>query len=257
MKHKNEPKKDALVALPDETDVAVPKEFEQYIGAGMEGMTRDDMKMPRLALAQGLSPQLNPDEPLYIDGLKLGDAFNSLTGEIYGRGPWEIAVVRRDPPRWVEFIPRDEGGGVKDLNVPRKDPRCEWRTVTDEKTGQSVRLPPIATQFYDYIVVFLATREIIAVSCKSTAIRMTAQPWNSLLMQRTQVKPMFMGKYALRSVMTKNAKGSFAALLVANAGWVQDPDEIQFLGKTFLAFKDKVVEIDRDHVREPGEDDDM
>ena len=246
-KKKDEEKAAAAVTrLAADDDVQVPAEFQKYAGQGLEGMTKDDLKMPRLALAQGLSPQLNPDDPLYIDGLKLGDAYNSLTGEVYGRGPWEVAVVRRDVPRWVEFVPREEGGGIKDLNVPRNDSRCEWRTI------DGVRLPPIATQFYDYVIVFLASREVIAASFKSTGIRMTAQPWNSLLKLRGVSKPMFMGKYALRSVMTKNPKGSFASLQVVNAGWVSELETLQFLAATFEAFREKEIVIDR----EPGADDD-
>lgn len=239
-------KNDALATTDDADAIVVAEEFQDLVGKGLEGMTKDDLKMPRLALAQGLSPQLEETDPLYIEGLKLGDAFNSLTGEIYGKGPWPVAVIRRDKPRWVEFYPRDEGGGVKDLNVPPDDERCQWRTEDGE------RLPPIATQFYDYIICFLETREIIAVSFKSTGIRQTAHPWNSLMKLRGTKKPMCWGVYKLQSVMTKNAKGKFAAFRVDNAGWATEPELQSFLAEAFRSMQDKEVEIHRDG--EPAED---
>jgi len=236
------PKKEDAIVMVDKNAIAVPDFLMDYAGKGTEHLTKTDLLMPRLALAQGLSPQLNPDKPEYVDGLRLGDAFNKVTGRIYGRGPWEIAIIRADPPRWVEFFPREEGGGVKDPNVPHGDPRTQWRA-----DGRK----PVATMFYDYIVLFLEDQEPIALSFKATGIK-TAKLLNTLIKLRGQI-PLFMGRYSMKAVMTKGAKGDYAVLQIQNAGHVEDHATLRFLANQFNAFKDKPLNIDR----EPGEDDDV
>ncbi len=220
--------------------VAVPAFLEKYMGTQPE-FTKDDLIMPRLSLAQGLSPQLNPEKPEFIDGLRLGDAFNTATNHIYGRGPWEVAFIRVDKPRWVEFIPREQGGGIKDPNVPYNDPRTQF--------GEDGSKPK-ATQFRDYIMIFLDTKESIALSFKSTGIRV-AKKLNTLIAKRGAI-PLFMGKYKVRAVMTPSKKGDYATLSIMNDGFVTDTTMLQFLATQFEVFKDKPIVIER----EPGQDDD-
>src|SRR5262245_23506348 len=97
--------------------LAIPDYLKDEQSAGLDHLGEADIQIPRLLISQGLSPQLDPGKPVYIEDLKQGQMFNSLSGHIYGKGPIYICVVRADPPRWVEFIPRDQGGGVKDPAV--------------------------------------------------------------------------------------------------------------------------------------------
>lgn len=227
----------------------VPEFLKVDAGQGLEHIGRNDVLMPRLALAQGLSPQINPDNPVYVDGLKLGDAWNTLTQQIYGRGPWHVAIVRADETRWVEFFPREAGGGVKDPDVKFGDSRTLFTTGEDGK-----RVPPIATEFRDFVVVFLDTKETVALSFKSTGIKVAKQ-LNSLLLLRKQLRPqlpLYVGKFTLRSVMTQNTKGNYATLQIANSGDVTDIETLKFLQTSFQALKDKNLVIER----EPGQDDD-
>ncbi len=243
-------KKDTVVKAGEGT-VVIPDFLEEYADKGMEHITRDDLQMPRLALAQGLSPQMLPTDPLYIEGLKLGDAYNTVTGEIHGPGPWDIAVVRADPPRYMELIPMDEGGGVIDFSVPADDPRTQFTTDDDGK-----RVQPIATQFYDYVVALLETRETIGMSLKVTGIKV-AKNLNTLIKLRKKLPdnngvlrtpPMFMGRYKLRSVMETNKKGTFANFMFTNAGIITDEDTLKFLVNLFKQFKGKPLVIDMEGV---------
>ena len=218
---------------------------------GAEHLTKDDLQLPRLALAQALSPQLDPDHASYVDGLKLGDLFNDLTGQIYGRGPLELAIARIDPPRYVEFHPREEGGGVKDLDVPANDPRTQFDK--DPETGESRK--PIATKFYDFVVVLLPSREVIALSFKSTGLRIARQ-LNSMIKLRNA--PIWAARYAVSSTMTQNAFGKFAVYQIksapasgdAKAGWVDEATGA-FTRQLFEGLKGKTLVIER----EPGMDD--
>jgi hypothetical protein len=209
---------------------------------GTEQITQEDLQLPRIAIAQGLSPEILEDNPKYIEGLKLGHMFNNLTGELYQRGPLEIAIVRADRPRWVEFIPRNEGGGVRDLDVPPDDPRTKFTRGEDGKS-----LPPIATKFYDFVVLLLPSRQPMVVSMKGKALKVARQ-LNALLKLRNA--PVFAGKYELTSVMETNSKGTYGIYQIRNAGWL-DEATYKYAEQVFESIKSKNLIVDR----EPGEDD--
>lgn len=202
--------------------------------SGTEHITRDDMQMPRLGLAQQMSPELVDDDPKFIPELKMGMMFNSLTKMIYGVGPLDFCVVRADPPRWVEFHPREEGGGVKDPNVPANDPRTVFGP-----NGE----PPVATKFYDFVVMLLPSRELIALSFKSTGLKVAKQ-LNGLIANRNA--PLYAGKYSLMTNMTKNAKGRFAVFQVKNNAWVSDQETYELAKEYFANLKNKELRIERE-----------
>lgn len=210
--------------------MALPAHLQNEKPEGLEHLTRDDVQMPRLLIAQSMSPQLDPAKPVYMEDLHVGEIFNSLTGIIYGKGPLAFTVLRADTPRWVEFIPRELGGGIKDPKVPFGDPRTEWQT--DGK-------PPIATKFYDFIVMLLPSRELIALSFKSTGLKVARQ-LNGLMQAR--MKPIYTGTYNLSSVPMQNAKGSFYVPLVKNLGWV-DVETGKVTKAMFEGLRNTVIDI--------------
>ena len=79
----------------------------------------------------------------------------------------------------------------------------------------------------------------------------TAKLLNTLIKLRGQI-PLFMGRYSMKAVMAKGAKGDYATLQVQNAGHIEDLEVLRFLAGQFDAFKDKPLIIER----EPGDDDD-
>jgi len=213
--------------------LAVPDYLKDMEMEGLEHVTEQDIAMPRLLIAQQMSPQLNPAKPEYLEDLHSGDFFNSLTGQVYGRGPLVFSVLRGDPPRWVEFIPRDQGGGIKDPNVKHGDPRTEWQA--DGK-------PPIATKFYDFIIMLHGfSGQLVALSFKSTGLKVARQ-LNGLMQAR--MKPIYTGTYAIDAPSATNAKGTWFIPRVKNHGWIP-PEMAKDLKKMYENFKNRVIEIDR------------
>ena len=216
---------------------------------GLEGMTKDDIQLPRIGLAQGLSPELDQSKPQYIDGLKNGDFFNNLTKEIYGRGPLTFAVIQKYPPRYVEFIPRPQGGGVRDFNVPADDPRTQF---TKDENGKSV--PPVATKFYDYVVLLysvggkpLPRPQMLAMSFKSSGLK-TARKLNGLMQMKSA--PIYAGVYSAKVGAETNAKGTYNVFVIDNAGWQPTKEAYEFANKSFNNLVGKEVKFER----EPGDE---
>ena len=240
--------KNAL-ATPDTAMVARPSWLPVEAGtAGTEHIGKDDITPPRLTLAQSLSDEMDNEHPKYMEELREAQMFNNLTQEIYGN-ELLVSFVRADPPRFIEFYPRDEGGGVKEMNIDPNDPRTRFQ---DGK-------PPLAQKFYDFLVVLhpfdeaTVTDRTLSLSFKSTGLK-TAARLNYFI--KTLRAPLFAGKYQLRSNMTRNKKGRYAEINVNKAGWISE-EEAKLLGPLFEAMRDAPVVYDRgDEGREPGSDDD-
>lgn len=234
---------DTDLAKADSTDLAARPSFLPATTEGTEHITREDVKFPRLAIAQGLSDQLKKSHPKYIPGLSVGQLFNDLTGQIYGEGPLEFYIVRADPPRWVQFKPREEGGGMVDPDVPAGDPRTLW--TTDPTNGGRVK--PIATMFYDYVLCLWPSRELIVLSLKSSGIK-HAMSLNGLIKLRNA--PLWGGKYSVKVMDEPGPQGPFPNFSIKSAGWVADEQVGQYLQKLFVEFQGRTIVIDR----EPGDD---
>lgn len=214
---------------------------------------REDIKMPRICIAQGLSPQIVEGDPKYIPGLQLGMLFNDLSKQIYGKGPIDFVVVASAPPRWIEFNPRDAGGGVKDMDVLPGDPRTKFRK--DEVTGKSI--PPIATMFYDYVILLLPTLEPVGLSLKSTGLK-AARSLNGLIKLRSA--PLYAGRYTMTVGRETNPKGTYGVYTFDNSktmdaqasmpGW-PSKDVYDKAKAAYLSLKGKTINVER----EPGDDD--
>jgi len=211
---------------------------------GIEGMTREDILIPRMGLAQKMSREIDSTSPHYIDGLKFMDLFNSLSKQVYGQGPLHFVILRRDRPRWMEMIPLEEGGGIKDRNVPPDDPRTQWRPNNQK---------PIATKFYDFVILLLTgmdpaepLKNVMALSLKSSAI-VAAQHLGTLINQRGE-KKICKGVYEVRTShdTDKKSGGVYAIYKFKNAGWLKEGSPLETLAiEQFEAWEDREVEIDR------------
>lgn len=224
-----------------------PSFMEKGDRRGLETITKEDMLVPRLALAQALSPEVTEGDPKHVPGMKPGDLFNSLTKQIYPQ-PVYVQILRKDSLRAMEFIPLSENanGGVRDPNVPMGDPRLKWG-----ENGEK----PKATLFRDFLAVILPgeghpRREMIALSFKSSGIKV-AKALNGMIATRN--KPIFAGKYVITSGLELKPK-PHKVYLIDNADWVSEED-YNIGAEGWEAMKDLDVTIDRGQPDVPGEGD--
>jgi hypothetical protein len=228
----NGKKKNSALVKTDETSIMNrPSFIAEHDTRGAEHIGKDDIQMPRLGLAQAQSPQMLEGDPKYIDGLRVGELFNNLTDANYSKGPVVFSLVRADPPRGIEFTPLEDGGGIKDFDVPLDDPRMQWDG--DNK--------PIATKFYDFVLMLWPTRELIALSLKSSGLKVARQ-LNTYIKLRSA--PVFAGKYELTTTMAKGPAGQYATYVIKNAGWA-DEEEYQLTSQAYESLKDKTIDIER------------
>lgn len=231
-----------------------PSDVDPNDLAGLEDIDRNRIKLPRLAIAQGLSKQLDPEQSDYVDGLKLYELFNNTTKAVYGRGPLVVIPVKTWV-KWIEFDP-DNRGVPLDLDVPPGDARTKW-TKSAEAGGKGV--PPRATEYVEFACVLLAPGfepEPIVVSIKTTNKwnRKAADDWTTYIGMRNAA--IYRGLYHISSKPEKNDEGTFGTFVVKNAGWVPTGTDA---GKALLemakSFHESLASKVIDVQREPGMDD--
>src|SRR5258708_1189564 len=207
-------KNDTLATVEKNQGLAPAPDYIPKSRRGFEDTLQTDLMIPRLALAQALSPQVTDGDPARIEGLKVGDLFNSVTGQAYGREVF-VQVLRKMPLRAMEFRSIEDGGGVVDPDVPLGDPRLKWGNSGDKKADR-----PVATLFRDFIAVLLPQREIIALSFKSSGITAAKNLWGLATMANRDC-------FAVRlriSTAVKLTPKPHQIYKLEQAGWVSKED---------------------------------
>lgn len=208
---------------------------------GKEGITTEDVTLPRVSVCQNNSPEKDEDDAKYIPELGEGDVFNTLTQQIYGDKEVKLRfVVVRPLKRAMEF---DGDRKVVDYNVPWDDPRCEFTT----DNGQRVK--PVATRFYDYVVYLPDFGEVAMLSFSNTKMK-AAKKLNSLIALRPG--PSWAGTYTLSIVKEENDKGKFFNFVVNPAGKT-DAETLTEADRYYEQFKTATIKTDVDASDAPGE----
>lgn len=203
--------KAVTVVTPMQTALAVADGMDVNDTRGKAEMDQADLKLPRIAIAQKTSDEIDPSKPAkFIKGLTLFQMFNTLTKEIYGNGPVNFCVIRQTK-KAMEF---DKDNKVVRFNVPlrvngKPNPELDF---TEGPNG--TRLPPKATLFYEYLVL-LENGDLAMLSLKKTQVS-TAKDLNSLLTLRRGAA--WGGLYALTSGSKQAGIYTVGNYMVAPAG---------------------------------------
>ena len=95
-------------------EIVPADDFSDFASAGMEGVTSDDILIPRLGIIQSLSPQLKPNKPEHIAGAQAGLIADIGVGDLFEDGVWFLPVAWRK--EYLEWAPRDSGKGLQGIH---------------------------------------------------------------------------------------------------------------------------------------------
>lgn len=193
---------------------ALPDYIKKGDLRGTENIEQADIKPPALRIAQSSSPETKRSErDKYVEGLREGDFFNSLTKVIYGEDPVELLIVNQLGHRHAEF---DKDGKVVEFDVPDNDPRTEF--TFKEENGKRVRVKPVATKFYDYLVYVHLPEgwQLMTMSLKSTQLK-KAVVLNSIL--KLSKLPSFAHLIEATPVPESGVRGSWYGWRFTMKGW--------------------------------------
>lgn len=107
---KQEKETDQGSLVPKSTAV-VGNSYGEDAFKGFEDLGQEFYSVPLIGIIQKMSPQVDPDAPKYIPEAKAGAIMNNVTNELFD-GKVGVPVIPVHVERsFVEWIPRDEGGG--------------------------------------------------------------------------------------------------------------------------------------------------
>lgn len=185
---------------------AMPDALAGYAGAGSDDLGQEDFALPFLKLIQSLSPQRDKNEPEHIDGAEEGDFFNSVTRELFPGEEGIAAVPIYFQKVYVEWVPRNQGGGFVAQHGSRED------AIVNAEEGNEV---------VETINVYLVVQgeqgwTPVILSATSTKLTPVKKWWSRLRMTKMQNEdgemkkaPVFAYVWNLQAVPQSNDQGRF------------------------------------------------
>lgn len=122
-------------------------------GIGFENVTTKDIAIPYYGILQALSPQVKKG-PKRIDGAEEGFLFNTVSQQFIDGEKGIIVIPCAFLKAWVEWVPRDKGGGFVKQHLT-EDIMKETRPTENEDGKISMLLPNgnnIVDTAYHYVM---------------------------------------------------------------------------------------------------------
>ncbi len=185
----------------EEGAVATQEQVPDYIrkgnDRGNENVEMGDVVIPRIELVQALSKCLKESDPQYIEGIKQGELYNTVTRENYGPAVRVVPVLFKK--EWLAWRDQDLGGGFAGAHATAD--LCQNAIDEQEKPDEWE-----ATETAQQLVLVVkkdGTTEEAVVSMNKTKLKVSKQ-WNSLI--RLNGNDRFSRIYVLHSVDETNSK---------------------------------------------------
>ena len=206
--------------------IAVISDDLLEFGTGLEHVTSDDTTIPYLRIIQALSPELNKNDGKYIQGAEQGNLLNTGLGDVYDGDVGALVVPCYYEKRYVEWIPREKGGG----KVEDHKSRDILTKCTKNDRGQFVLENGNEVIETAYYYVMLCTEDesqwsTAVISMQSSQLA-KSRKWIMQLQARKvhdkegnlQDAPMFAYKYRVKTVAEQNDRGSWYGFSIGLEG---------------------------------------
>lgn len=204
------------VAIPESTAVATLDVFDEETDLGFEEADRDAFSIPFLVILQKGSPQVDKDDPSYIEGAEAGHFYNTVLGEVYD-GKKGISVIPcAYQRRFIEWVPRDQGGGFKGEHLPET---VDVASLAKNENGQPILNGNnmVDTRYHFCIHLTKDGPKLVLLTLSSTQIK-ASRNWMSAMRDKRiknpktgvlQSLPMMVYMWKLTTITQSNDKGSW------------------------------------------------
>lgn len=188
-------------------------DYGSEAGSGFENQTSADVKLPFITVLQDLSPQTKKNKPEFIQGAEPGILINTVTLELMPDGVDFVPATTEHV--FVEWVPRNSGGGFVGKHAPNSDIVAQARAESKEfgklKTANGNDL--IET-FYVYGIAISNGMPIPAVVAFSSTKIKVYKRWMTRVRTfqidvngRRQVPPLFAHLARIGTVPETNKRG--------------------------------------------------
>lgn len=190
---------------------------------GMEGVRQEHIQIPRLSIAQPLSPQMIRSKPEYIEGLMVGQYFNTVTREVYGDAV-NVVPVKYSLSR-IKFtnnvLDCRSKNGIDGGHYAEACKSCQFSKWGSGREGKGTD----CKEYINFLVVEESTLQPMVISFKSSSLA-AGRTWSTLILGRKIVlsngerrpAPAFMTRYTLKTVEKTSGQGVYYVPVVVVAG---------------------------------------
>ena len=242
----------------DTASVALYGGFEQDAGDGFGNADKDSYAIPFLIVLQSNSPQCTEGEPQYRDDARPGMFFNTATEDLYdGKKGVEVVPVHFQR-RFVEWVPRDMGGGYRGDHAPEDVDLSAMRRDDSGKFILENGNTLIDTRYHFCLIISGQTIQNAVIALSSTQIkksRMWMTKMNSIKLDGQRGKftpPSYSHVYRLTSTLESNDRGSWRGVEAKLERVLNDTEQAVY--ETAKEFKAMIVS-GAARIEEPGADD--
>jgi hypothetical protein len=194
-------------------------DYGDYGNAGFENTSQDDFAVPFLDILQGQSPEVES-----LESAKPGMFHNTVTDDLFDGKTGVSVIVVSTAHEFVEWVPRNQGGGIVGRHKVDSDVVADARSRADKfnelKTENGNDL---VETYYAYLILNLPEGPVPAVlSCSSTRIK----PYKAMMTKANMIMipgpdgvkrkpPLFAHKFLLTTAKRKNNDGEWHTFEVA------------------------------------------
>lgn len=201
------------------------------VGAGFENVKQDDLGLPMLSIIQKMSPEVDEDDPKFIEGVKAGDVLLNLTKKCYAdKASPAMYVPCGYQKAYVEWTPRESGGGYVQAHSQAILNQC-----TRNEKGQDVLSNGnlIVTTAYIFGYMFDEDEKdwiFTILSMSSTQLK-KARQWLNIMSSHKMTQgdkkillPMYSHKYKLSTQPESNEHGTWYGWKIEVGDMVSEPE---------------------------------
>lgn len=263
--------KTELTTIEDEANASVPAYLREFTGStGAEDIDTDDVNIPRIKLAQALTPEVQA-------GLvNVGDLFLNVTGEVLAKAgePLRfvpVAVGKEyilwNPERGEGILARAKrvfhGGQAKymwdkqdeDFNVKfRNGPKVTWSTKRFVEDNGLHRFGsanpgdpdsgPAATAHHNFVVVLPDHGDMVAALSLSRSQEKRAKDLNAMF--KMSKVPIYGRVFTVNTVKERSGAGDeYYNYKFKPAGFVEDASDFSLYSQMFDGFKSDGFQVDQ------------
>jgi hypothetical protein len=257
------------VSKAKETAVSADVLDDIYDTAG-DGAAFDssEMQIPFIRVLQALSPQLNKKKPEYIEGASQGDLFNTVTRQVWSGEEGIVVVPCYQVTKYLEFVPRDSGGGFKGEISPSSS--ALQATV---RQGSKEILPngnELVKSDQHFCLVLDGEGGYLpaVVDMKSTQLKVSRRWKTNIAMQKVKnpktgamITPaVYATRWKLTTTEESNDQGSWNNYLVEKVGLVEDRNlflEAKAFRESIMAGQVRAAPDDHEDLGQSRHDDDI
>lgn len=204
----------------NETTALTTIDYSEYGNAGFENTSQDDFSVPFLDILQGQSPEVES-----LDAAKPGMFHNTVTDDLFDGKTGVSVVVVSTNHEFVEWVPRNQGGGIVGRHAVDSDIVAEARRSAEKFNElRTANGNDLVETYYAYLILNLPEGPVPAVlSCSSTRIK----PYKAMMTKANMIMiphpsgqgkvkpPLFAHKFLLTTAKRKNNDGEWHTFEVA------------------------------------------